>query len=220
MASRSSGLWRSARCRTSTASSPWPVAAWASARVLQRRRKAGIDLERPLDRPDGIVRPAGEVEHEAQHVVEHGAVGRQFERPPGLGDRLVMMAERAQRQRAVAQDLAASRGILAGIDQRHVEDLDRRANGGPGGRARSPACCGRAPATASGPRRPAGCLGRHCPRTRPARARRRQSGLRSIWMEASARRASTWAGERRTVSRKRRAASSRRPCRRATRPRL
>ena len=45
---------------------------------------------------------------------------------PGFGDRLVMMAERAQRQRAVAQDLAASRGILAGIDQRHVENLDRR----------------------------------------------------------------------------------------------
>ena len=75
---------------------------------------------------DGLGRPAGEVEHEAQHVVEHGAVGRQFERPPGLGDRLVVMAERAQRQRAVAQDLAAARGILAGIDQGHVEDLDRR----------------------------------------------------------------------------------------------
>ena len=37
-----------------------------------------------------------------------------------------MMAERAQRQRAVAQDLGAPRGILAGIDQGQVQDLDRR----------------------------------------------------------------------------------------------
>ena len=72
-------------------------------------------------------RPAGEVEHEAQHVVEAGAVAAPASSALlGFGDRLVVMAEAAQRQRAVAQDLGAARGILAGIAQRHVEDLERR----------------------------------------------------------------------------------------------
>ena len=53
-ASRSSGLWRSARCSTSTASSVLPAAAWARASVLSAGVKAGIELERLLDRRDGV----------------------------------------------------------------------------------------------------------------------------------------------------------------------
>ena len=92
---------------------------------LEARHEAGIDLERPFDRANGVGRSTGEMEHEAQYVVERGAVGRQFERASGFGDRLVMMAERAQRQRTVAQDLGASRVLLAGIDQGLVQHLDR-----------------------------------------------------------------------------------------------
>ena len=87
--------------------------------------EVGVDLQRALDGGDGFLRPAGKVQHEAQHVLQHGALGRELQRLPGAGDRLLVMAEPAQRQRAVAQDLAAAGGIVAGIDQGHVQHLDR-----------------------------------------------------------------------------------------------
>ena len=125
MASLSDGFWRRARCSSSTASAPLPTAVWASARVLRAPVKLGsISSARWMGR-DGFLRPAGKVQHEAQHVLQHGALGRELQRLPGAGDRLLVMAEPAQRQRAVAQDLAAAGGIVAGIDQGHVQHLDR-----------------------------------------------------------------------------------------------
>jgi hypothetical protein len=58
-------------------------------------------------------------------VLQHGALRRELQCLPGAGDRLVVMTEPAQRQRAVAQDLAAAAGFIAGIDQGHVQHLDR-----------------------------------------------------------------------------------------------
>ena len=126
MASRSDGFWRRARCSSSTASAPWPTAVWASARVLQAPVKVGSISSARWIGAMASVRPAGKVQHEAQHVLQHGALGRELQRLPGLGDRLLVVAEPAQRQRAVAQDLAAAGGIVAGIDHGHVEHLDRR----------------------------------------------------------------------------------------------
>jgi hypothetical protein len=60
-------------------------------------------------------------------MLQHRALGCELQCLLGAGDRLVVMAEPAQRQRAVAQDLAAAGGFVAGIDQGHVQHLDRGA---------------------------------------------------------------------------------------------
>ena len=65
---------RKARCRTSTASPSLPGAAWASARVFSAATKPGSISSARWTGPRRR-RPAGMVEHEAQHVIERGAVG-------------------------------------------------------------------------------------------------------------------------------------------------
>ena len=126
MASRSSGFWRRARCSTSMASSGFAGSGLGQRQRLQRRGKGRIDLERLLDRRDGIRHAAGEIQHEAQHVMEAGAFGCQRQGLLGLGNRLVVAAHAAQRQRAVALDLGAPWRLVAGVAQGELEELERR----------------------------------------------------------------------------------------------
>ena len=127
MASLSDGFWRRARCSSSTASAPLPTAVWASARVLKAPVKLGsISSARWIGPMASSGRPA-KFRTKPSTCCSTALSGRELQRLLGAGDRLLVVAESAQRQRAVAQDLATAGGILAGIGQGHVQHLDRGA---------------------------------------------------------------------------------------------
>jgi hypothetical protein len=108
-----------ARCSSSTASSPCRRA-WQR-QGPERRGEGGIDLQRRwMGR--WLPRPAGKFRTKPSTCCSTALSGASSSacRPRRS---LVVMAEAAQRQRAVAQDLAAAGGIVAGIDQGHVQHL-------------------------------------------------------------------------------------------------